>query len=122
MLQDDDLSDNEKIGLISGETYIMFNNLKGFITVWINCDRDMAVNITKEDLIKIAPSLFPALKLSELLSLLQRGNYIFTDKFNIRQLKPNNENFENILPSFNDIARNLKRNKAKVQTPFGLTF
>lgn len=120
MLQDTDL--NEKVGLISGETYIMFNNLRGYITVWINCDKDMSVNISKDDLIKIAPTLFPAINLSELLRMLQRGSYIFTDKFTIKQLKSTKEINTNILPSFNDVSRSMSKNKAKLQTPFGLTF
>lgn len=120
MIQDNNIDD--KMSLASGETYIMFNNLKGYITVWINCDREMAINITKDDLVKISPTLFPAIKLSELLTLLQRGNYVFTDKFSVKVLKSKQPEISNILPSFEDVSRNLKVNQRKLATPFGITF
>ena len=68
------------VGLATGESYIIFNNLKGKIVVWINCDKEMSVLMTLEELKKSASSIFPDVNLSSLLFYLNRGDYVYTDK------------------------------------------
>lgn len=120
MLQKDDLKEKNlenEINLATGESYIMFNNLKGYIVVWINCKQDICTKITKEDLIKLAPTIFPGVKLSEVLFYLQRGDYIYIDKFSVRPLKNKNKNNYEILPTL----KNLKIKNDKIFTPFGFS-
>lgn len=111
-----------KFSLASGETYIIFNNLKGQVVVWINCDKEMAIKLSKKDLIEVAPTIFPQIDLSKLLYLISRGDYVFTDKLVLRTLKPNAKTGFEVLPTLKSVESNMKVNKSKQFTPFGISF
>lgn len=110
----------KEINLATGDSYIMFNDLKGVIVVWINCKKDISTKITKNDLIKLAPTLFPNIKLSEILFYLQRGDYIYVDKFSVKPLKAKNKIDFEILPTLKSVS-NINTRK-KLTTPFGFSF
>lgn len=111
-----------KFSLASGETYIIFNNLKGQVVVWINCDKEMAIKLSKKDLIEVAPTIFPQIDLSKLLYLISRGDYVFTDKLVLRTLKPNAKADFGVLPTLKSVESNMRVNKSKQFTPFGISF
>ena len=56
--------EDEQVNLLSGEDYILFNNLKGGITVWINCDQEMQVTKDTQEFQKVAKDLFPKLEIT----------------------------------------------------------
>lgn len=100
------------IDLISGENYIIFNNMKGKIVIWVNCDKDMAVKLTKDDFIKSSKTLFPFLNISDLLYYIYRGDYIYTDKKIIKPLRPNNlESFSSV-PTLKEVTGFLNKSKS----------
>lgn len=118
LLKEDNLE--KEINLATGDSYIMFNDLKGSIVVWINCKKDISAKITKADLIKLAPTLFPNVKLSEILFYLQRGDYIYIDKFSVKPLKVKNKVDFEILPTLKSVSN--INNRKKLTTPFGFSF
>lgn len=101
----------EALNLMSGESYIMFNNLKGSIVVWINCDKEMQVKMTLDELKKAAYSLFPQLNISDLLFYLSRGDYVYTDKLTVRPLHPRQFATQSLIPSLKDVTRDLNKQK-----------
>lgn len=113
---------NEVSNLFSGESYIMFNNLKGKTIIWINCDKEMQYFMDNEELISAAPTLFPELNISELLFYLKRGDYIFTDKLTIRPLKPQIQAQENAVPMLKDILPVLKSNKSQKTSLYSFNY
>lgn len=115
------LENEDSVNLASGETYILFNNLKGRIVVWINCDKDMAISLTTQDLIQVAPSIFPQLKVQELLYYLNRGDYVFTNRYIIRPLKSQQIKDSSPLFGLQGALKSLK-NSQKETTPFGFSF
>lgn len=117
------LSEEEKVNLLSGENYILFNNLRGGINIWINSDPEMQTTIASQDFQKIAADLFPQLSISELLKALSRGSYIFTDKFCIRTLRPKSILAEEaIIPSLQSALITKRKNQQRKSTPFGISF
>lgn len=107
------LSDNEKVELLSGDTYILFNDLRGNIVIWVNCDPEMSVSIDSHDFKMNIYKLFPQLNAPEVLKQLSQGSYIFTDKMIIKPLKP--QNFENLslTPTLNDVVSYMQKQKAQ---------
>ena len=102
-------TEEDAVQLISGETYIIFNNLRGKVIIWINCDKEMQISMTTGELIKAAPSIFPQLDISNLLYFLSRGDYVFTDKLTIRPLKPQNPEETPIIPTLAEVNLSLKK-------------
>ena len=109
------------VGLATGESYILFNNLRGKIVVWINCDKEMSVLMSLEDLKKSASSIFPDINLSSLLFYLNRGDYVYTDKKIIRPLRPQEIQMQNPTPTLNDVV-NLQRKSKNVYSNFNSPF
>lgn len=99
------------VGLATGESYILFNNLRGKIVVWINCDKEMSVLMTLEDLKKSASSIFPNVNLSNLLFYLNRGDYVYTDKKIVKSLRPQDVSVQNPTPTLNDVLAFQRRSK-----------
>lgn len=99
------------VGLATGESYILFNNLRGKIAVWINCDKEMSVLMTLEDLKKSASSIFPNVNLSNLLFYLNRGDYVYTDKKIVKPLRPQDVSVQNPTPTLNDVIAFQRRSK-----------
>ena len=93
------------LSLMSGETYIIFNNLRGSIIIWVNCDRDLQIRLSTEEFMRTAYSIFPNLNLPELLKYLNRGEYIFTDKLSIKPLRPTEIEIQNVTPTMKDVLR-----------------
>ena len=99
------------VGLATGESYILFNNLRGKIVVWINCDKEMSVLMTLEDLKKSASSIFPNVNLSDLLFYLNRGDYVYTDKKIVKPLRPQEVLVQNPTPTLNDVIAFQRKSK-----------
>lgn len=115
------LNEEEQSGLLTGENYIIFNNLHGVINVWVNCDEEMQVTITREDFIKLMPNLFPGMKHSQILELLNRGEYIYTDRTTVKPLR-SKVNFDDfaVMPTVEDAMAQRKMNSVQF-TPFGIS-
>lgn len=109
------------VGLATGESYIIFNNLKGKIVVWINCDKEMSVLMTLEELKKSASSVFPDVNLSSLLFYLNRGDYVYTDKKIVRPLRPKEVPIQNPTPTLNDVIA-LSRKAKNIYNNFNSPF
>lgn len=115
--------ENDQVNLLSGEDYILFNNLKGGITVWINCDQEMQVTIDTQEFQKVARDLFPKLEIVVLLKLLNRGEYVYTDKLSCRPLR-SSVDLTNIpvTPGLGAVM-NVKNSQKSLQiTPYGINF
>lgn len=98
------LDNEDKVSLLSGETYILYNNLRGKIVIWINCDKGTSVKIDAIEFRTLAYSLFPNLNINLLLRYLNKGNYIFTDKMHIKELHPTLPKNENPIPSLKELG------------------
>lgn len=83
-----ELSSEEQQNLMSGGTYIIFANPKGGVTIWINCDEDMQITISRQDFINLMPNLFIGMNHSKILELITRGTYLFTDRKSVKTLRP----------------------------------
>lgn len=117
------LDNNEALSLASGESYILFNDLRGKIVVWINCDKDMQIRLTQEELKKSFYSIFPNLNISDLLFYLNRGDYVFTDKLNVRPLRPQDAGGANPIPTLKDamqIVRQQQQLRYSKRSPFSI--
>lgn len=113
---------DEEAGLLAGEDYILYNDLHGNIVIWINSDEEMQVSVDRDDFIKIAKDLFPALNFTKLLKLLNRGDYLWTDKLQIKSLRPKFDlDSYQPLPTTSD-AMNYRRVKNTGTTPYGISF
>lgn len=117
------LDNNEALSLASGESYIIFNDLRGKIVVWINCDKDMQIRLTQEELKKSFYSIFPNLNISDLLFYLNRGDYVFTDKLNVRPLRPQDAEKTSPVPTLKDamqIVRQQQQLRYSKRSPFSI--
>lgn len=117
------LDNNEALSLASGESYILFNDLRGKIVVWINCDKNMQIRLTQEELKKSFYSIFPNLNISDLLFYLNRGDYVFTDKLNVRPLRPQDAGRDNPIPTLKDamqIVRQQQQLRYSKRSPFSI--
>lgn len=117
------LDNNEALSLASGESYILFNDLRGKIVVWINCDKDMQIRLTQEELKKSFYSIFPNLNISDLLFYLNRGDYVFTDRLNVRPLRPQDAGRTNPIPTLKDamqIVRQQQQLRYSKRSPFSI--
>ena len=117
------LNEQEQTDLLTGGDYIIFNNLHGGINVWINCDEDMQVTITHDDFIKLLPNLFPKQNLSEILKLVNRGEYVYTDRTTIKPLRAKVDfNTQSVVPTLDAALSLNKASKPILTTPFGISF
>lgn len=105
--------DDIAIDLISGENYIIFNNLKNKIVIWVNCDKEMAVKMSKDDFIKSSKTLFPFLNISEILYYIYRGDYVYTDKKVIKPLRSSTIDNISLLPTLKEISALKNKNTFK---------
>lgn len=119
-----DLTEEEQAGLVTGEDYILFNNLRHGITIWINCDPEIQVTINSMEFATLVPSLFPGINAVELIREINKGAYVYTDK-NI--IKPLSSKFDldkvSITPTLSDTVKAFNASKRTQQkTPFGFGF
>ena len=107
------LQEEDHVELTSGENYILYNNLKGYIIIWINCEKDLQVRVSTEEFKEIASSIFPQLHIPELLKYLNQSEYVFTDKLQVRPLRAPELPITSPVPTLKDVqkALNQQRNK-----------
>lgn len=119
----DDLSEEEQAGLLTGENYILFNNLRHGITIWINCDPEIQVTIDSVEFATLVSSLFPGVNATALLRELNKGAYVYTDKNVIRPLRSKIDLDQYaIAPGLDTAMQFVKNNQKKQTTPFGFSF
>lgn len=118
-----DLSEDEQSGLLTGEDYILFNNLKNGVTIYINCDPEIQVTIDSLEFARLIPDLFPGVNSTALLRELNKGSYVYTDKYDFRPVR-SKVDFEKlaITPSLDTAVQFIKANQQKKFTPFGFSF
>lgn len=117
------LNEEEQSKLLGGEDYIIFANPKGGFYIWINCDQEMQIEISKEELMQIFPVIFPIANFPHLLESLNRGNYVYSDKVSFKQLRPSFDNsLAFSLPTAEDAVTNLKSFAKTSTTPYGFSF
>jgi hypothetical protein len=110
----ENLSDQEQTSLFTGESYIVFNNMHHEICVWINCDSEMAVNLSLDSFTKIVKNLCPVGNTSNILRLVNSGAYIYLDKKTCKVLRPSDIGFiPSNIPTVQDAMsfRNLQKPK-----------
>lgn len=120
----EDLNEEEQAGLITGEDYILFNNLKHGITIWINCDPEIQVTLDSVEFATLIPSLFPNVNATELLREINKGAYVYTDKTCVKTIRSDYDlDKVSITPTLNDTIQAFNASKrSQKRTPFGFGF
>jgi hypothetical protein len=101
----DELQTDDTVNLLSGDTYILYNDMRGHIVFWIDCNKELQIRMSTDEFRKSAYSIFPNIKLSELLTQLNQGNYVFTDKLILRPLKPKKDFQRQLVPTIKDLKQ-----------------
>ena len=109
-----EISEDEAVNLLTGDDYILFYDMKGSIVIWINCDQEMEVRLSSKDFRKTVYKLFPNIQIPILIKYLNQGQYVYTDKLQLKLVRPQNFEFVNLVPTLADINRALSANRQYV--------
>lgn len=115
------VANEETVSLVSGESYVLFNNLRGRIVIWVNCDKEMVVKLSMDEFKKTFYSIFPNLNISDMLFYLNRGDYVFTDKLTVKPLHPKIMETESPVPTLKDaisFVNQQRRSSLSYSSPF----
>ena len=109
-----EISEDEAVNLLTGDDYILFNDIKGNIVIWINCDQEMEVRLSSKDFRKTVYKLFPNIQIPILIKYLNQGQYVYTDKLQLKLVRPQNFEFVNLVPTLADINRAMSASRQYV--------
>lgn len=109
-----EISEDEAVNLLTGDDYILFNDMKGNIVIWINCDQEMEVRLSSKDFRKTVYKLFPNIQIPILIKYLNQGQYVYTDKLQLKLVRPQNFEFVNLVPTLADINRAMSASRQYV--------
>ena len=109
-----EISEDEAVNLLTGDDYILFNDMKGSIVIWINCDQEMEVRLSSKDFRKTVYKLFPNIQIPTLIKYLNQGQYVYTDKLQLKLVRPQNFEFINLVPTLADINRTMSASRQYV--------